>query len=181
MKNKHSFLFHTAVVLVTVLALYSTMINVSPAFAMRYAAELPIVKELIKFNEENKALKDKLEVNTKAVEEYKETMDDEDRNAAANLALDFVRAQYSGDRETMYSLCSKEFSSLLKNDPYLAPNYGNDVELRMVIVSNVVKHEGKYLVFIRIEDSRMESQYQENFFLDKVDGRFVIENIEQDV
>lgn len=181
MKNKYNFLFYISIVLVTAVALFSTVITVSPAFAMRYGAELPIVKELIKFNEENNALKDKLEVNTDAIEEYKETMDYEDRNAAANLVLDFVRAQYSGDRETMYSLCTPEFAGMLKSEPYLAPSYGSDVELRLVIVSNVVMHEGKYLAFIRIEDSRMDSQYQENFFLDKVDDQFIIENIEQDV
>lgn len=178
---KKKIITYTITLLLAAMIGFSALITASPVLAMKYASQLPIVKELVKLNEENADLKNKLQVNDKAIEEYKDTMSEEDRNEVANVVLEFVRAQYSGNKGKMYSLCSDLFAGQLKNDPYLAVSYGKDVELKFVIISNIVKHEGKYLAFIRIEDNRMDSQYQENFYLDKKDGRFVIVNIEQDV
>jgi len=180
--KKYSKVFsYTLVCLLVIVAVFSTAVIISPAAAMILAPDLPVVKEIIRLENENRVLKDKVEYNSEVIEKYKHTITEEDRNLVGNVVLEFVTAQYSNDREKMYSLCSDEFREALEKDPLLAQAYGDDVELRLVIVNNIVKQDDKYMAFIRLEDSRADSQYQENFYLQKSGNNFFITMVEQDV
>ncbi|KPU42213.1 hypothetical protein OXPF_39970 [Oxobacter pfennigii] len=177
----NKFLFYTLLVLFLISTSFSTIIAVSPAMAVKYVPDIPIVKELIKFSQENDELKDKLEVNADAIEEYKDTLTEDERNEIANLVLNFIRAQYSGDLDTLYSYCSEQFIEVLKDDPFLVQARDNEPALKFVLISNIAKEDGNYMAFIRLEDEGMDSQYQLNFYLIKDKDSFLIDNIEKDI
>lgn len=180
LKKYRQVLSYTLVGILIAAVVFYVAISASPAEATAATSDLPSVKENLKIDEQNNILKDKIEYNSEFMEKYKHTITDEDRRMVESIVLQFISAQYSGDKQIMYSLCTDRLKGMLKNDPLLAKSYGKDVELKLVTVSNIVKQDDEYMAFIRIEDSRDDSQFQENFYLKKSDNQFFITMVEQD-
>ncbi|HBI02696.1 MAG TPA: hypothetical protein DDY49_01530 [Paenibacillaceae bacterium] len=167
------------------LAVFVGSIFMSPALAAKITPNFPLVKEILQLKQENADLKDKLEVyiqtdNGEDQEKIQE-MSDQEKFEVQNTVLSFVKAQYNGDKNKMLELASDEFAKIMKNDPGFVPVYDQSVKLGVIMITNTVKMEGKYYSFVRLEDSRRDTQYQENFYLEKMNGKYKITMVENDV
>jgi len=163
-----------------------------PSFAANYTPELPIVKELVqariesdKFAKENHELKEEneqLKMKMKKIgdTEVKEIITSEGIPAEENqivqeLVLEFIKAQYRGDLNTIKSMCTDEFSKEVeaqKDHLLMKKKY----DLVFSTITNVAKEGDKYYVFIRMTDglTKGEAEFQQNFELVKENGKFLI-------
>lgn len=167
------------------LAVLVGSIFMSPALAAKITPNFPLVKEILQLKQENADLKDKLEVYTQTDngedQDKIQEMNDQEKFEVQNIVLSFVKAQYNGDKNKMLELASDEFAKMMKDDPGFVPVYDKSVKLGVIMITNTVKMDGKYLSFVRLEDSRTDTQYQENFYLEKMNGQYKITMVENDV
>ena len=163
-----------------------------PSFAANYTPELPIVKELVqarsendKIAKENNRLKEeneqlKMEIKKIGDTEIKEVVTSkgipaEENQAVQELVLEFIKAQYNGDLETIKSMCTDKFSKEVeaqKDHLLMKKKY----DLVFSTITNVAKEGDKYYVFIRMTDglTKGEAEFQQNFELVKENGKFLI-------
>lgn len=99
----------------------------------------------------------------------------EENQAVQELVLKFIKAQYKGDIETIKSICTDEFSEKVGIKKYgiLKEKTG---DLIFSTITNVAKEGEKYFVFIRMSDgvTKGDAEFQQNFELVKVNGKFLV-------
>ncbi|WP_366923572.1 zf-HC2 domain-containing protein [Metallumcola ferriviriculae] len=169
-------------VAVLVLAAFIGTMFMSPAAAAKILPDFPLVREMLQLKADNADLKGKLEVYSQkdnGLDEVQEITDQE-KFEVQNTVLSFVKAQYEGDRQKMLALATEDFAIMMQNDPGLVPTYDQTTSLSFIIVTNTVKMDNQYLTFVRLEDSRTDSQYQENFYIQRVGDKFKINMVEMD-
>jgi len=171
-------------VAIIALALFAGSIFMSPALAEKLTPHFPLVKEMLQLKQENADLKDKLEVYTQIDngddQDKIQEMNDQEKAEVQNTVLSFIKAQYNGDKNKMLELASEDFAKRMQEDPGFVPVYNQDVQLGVIMITNTVKMDGKYYTFVRLEDSRSDTQYQENFYLEKTNGKYKITMVELD-
>lgn len=189
------FAFGAAAVFFILFTLSSTLLAF-PALAEKYTPSLPIVQDLNNLKTETAALKDQtlalqneaeaLKVQIKQiggtqlkVVETATALDATDNTEVQALALSFIKAQYKGDLEKIQSITTPEFYQkiLARQSQYIWTNNGAVI---FGSITNVAQDKDSYLVFVRISDSRDDSEFQENFILVKVNGEYKIKEVELD-
>lgn len=194
-RHKSGFAIGAAVVFFILFTLSGTLLAF-PALAEKYTPSLPIVQDLNNLKTETAALKDQtlalqneaeaLKVQMKQIggTQLKVVETATALDAAANsevqaLALSFVKAQYKGDLEEIQSITTPEFYQKIqaRQSQYIWTNNGAVI---FGSITNVAQDKDSYLVFVRISDSRDDSEFQENFILVKVNGEYKIQEVELD-
>jgi predicted metal-binding transcription factor (methanogenesis marker protein 9) len=105
-----------------------------------------------------------------------EGVSEADNNAIQNLVIDFIKAMYTGDLETIKALGTDNFNTQLdRTKDHILMNNEGLVIFRTI--TNAAFHDGKYMVFVRVNDTNSEGEadYQWNFELLKVDGKFLVD------
>jgi hypothetical protein len=157
-----------------------------------------ILKENEEIKKENKQIKEQLEsiileneqirIQLKEIsgEQITEVVTSEgvpeaDNYAIQNLVIEFIKAMYKGDLETIKALGTDEFNAQLdsKKDHILMHNKGLVIFRQ---ITNAAFHDGKYLVFVRVNDTNSEGEadYQWNFELIKADRKFLVDFVGMD-
>ncbi|MFZ5990013.1 MAG: zf-HC2 domain-containing protein [Bacillota bacterium] len=185
--------------------LLTSSIIAFPTFASTYVPELPVVKQLKevqssyntvkqenqqikKENEEIKQENEKLkktikEIGGSSIVEYQtsEGIGEADNNAIQNMVIDFIKAQYKGDMETIKEMCTDEFKKevdRMRSD-ILMDKKGDVVFTQ---ITNVAKEGELYLVFVRLNDTSEadDADYQLNFELKKIGEKFLVSFVGKD-
>ncbi|NLD50893.1 MAG: hypothetical protein GX660_27440 [Clostridiaceae bacterium] len=185
-----------------VMFLISSTIIVFPTFAYNYVPELPVVKqikevekvklEIQEIKQENQDIKkenmeikeenEKLKMEIKEIKGEKiteittsEGINKTDNNMIQELVVDFIKAQYKGDLEALKKMCTNDFKKQLdKNSSHIVGNKKGNVIFSTI--TNVAKEGDVYLVFVRVNDDieADDADYQWNFELEKIDGKFFV-------
>lgn len=182
--------------------LFSSSIIVFPTFAYNYVPELPIVKQIkevekvkqeiqeikqenqdikkenMEIKEENEKLKMEIkEIKGESITEIttSEGIAREDNNMIQELVIDFIKAQYKGDLGALKKMSTNEFAKQLEKDSshIIGNKKGNVI---FSTITNVAKEGDLYMVFVRVNDDLEEddADYQWNFELRKIDGKFYV-------
>ena len=111
----------------------------------------------------------------------KEDLPDEVTMAVQQVVIEFIKAQYAGDVARMKELATPALQERIDASPdeYLRDDAGTVSFAQMTDVSI---YEGLYMTFVRLSDTKefSDSQYQENFGVKKVDGRYLVDLMEMD-
>jgi Predicted transmembrane transcriptional regulator (anti-sigma factor) len=157
-----------------------------PAIAQQLP--VPVARELDRLESENERLASEvasltIELRSIGGEEVPVVQDPEtdvpadEALAVQNLAMSFVRAQYAGDLEALRDMGTERLRADLAAHPddYLRAQGAEVVFAQMTDVA--LTEDGTYLLFVRLMDSAewSESQYQENFEIRRVDGRWLVD------
>lgn len=177
----------------------SSTVMAFPSIAAKYTPELPIVKEMVQAREENKAVKQQIEEVKQENEEIKQEFEKlkiqlkeingteirevqtsegiphEENNAIQSMVLDYIKAQFRGDIDTLKSMSTDEFKKRIdkrKSDVLMTKR--GDVIFSQI--TNVAKEGDMYLVFVRLTDTSVEDQveYQLNFEIKKIEDKFLV-------
>ena len=107
---------------------------------------------------------------------------DEVTMAVQQVVIQFIKAQYAGDLERMKALSTPALDARIDERPedYLRDNAGTVSFAQMTDVS--LDPDGLYLTFVRLSDTKVfsDSQYQENFAVEKTGDRYLVEYMETD-
>ena len=107
---------------------------------------------------------------------------DEVTMAVQQVVIEFIKAQYAGDVRRMKALSTPALDARIDERPedYLRDDAGTVSFAQMTDVS--LDDEGRYLTFVRLSDTKAfsDSQYQENFAVEKSGDRYLIEYMETD-
>jgi hypothetical protein len=111
----------------------------------------------------------------------KEDLPDEVTMAVQQVVIEFIKAQYAGDIARMKELATPALQERIDASPdeYLRDDAGTVSFAQMTDVSI---YEGLYMTFVRLSDTKefSDSQYQEDFGVKKVDGRYLVDLMEMD-
>jgi hypothetical protein len=172
-----------------------------PVLAERFAPQLPVVKELLQTREENKALlgvkEQSEELRQKLAEVEKENeqlkiqikeisgekmpevqtgtgVSPEENSAIQEITVNFIKAQYKGDLNAIKAVSTERYlKEIERQKSSISKNNSGSVVFSQI--TTVAKENDMYLVFVRISDSKSDSEYQENFELKKVNGKFMVD------
>ncbi|MFZ5989713.1 MAG: hypothetical protein ACOYWZ_21675 [Bacillota bacterium] len=96
------------------------------------------------------------------------------------MVVDFIKAEYRSDTEALKDMCTDEFKRELdKRKGAIVGKKRGDVKFSTI--TNVVREGDLYLVFVRVSDDLGDSEYQWNFEIKKVNGKFLVSSVELDV
>ncbi|GAB6171301.1 hypothetical protein JCM15765_07790 [Paradesulfitobacterium aromaticivorans] len=194
-KHRSGFAIGAAAVFFVLFTLSSTLLAF-PALAEKYTPSLPIVQNLSHLKTETAALKDQtvalqseadaLKVQMKQIDgtslkvvETRAALDSADNAQVQTLALSFIKAQYKGDMQKIQSITTPEFYQKIqtRQSQYIWTDNGAVI---FGSITNVAKEKDSYLVYVRISDSRDDSEFQENFILVNDNGTYKIKEVELD-
>jgi len=117
----------------------------------------------------------------KVIETVKPALPERDNLLVQGLVMDFVRAQYAGDLKKLKDLSTPGFAKTIGSMPseFLKGESGN---VTFGSITSVAKEGEELLIFVRISDTKtsVDSEYQENFTVKKVDGKYLVDNMETD-
>jgi anti-sigma factor RsiW len=106
---------------------------------------------------------------------------DEVTMAVQQVVIEFIKAQYAGDVGRMKELATPALDARIDERPedYLRDDAGTVSFAQMTDVS---MDEGLYLTFVRLSDTKAftDSQYQENFAVERHGDQYLIEYMEMD-
>ncbi|MHB0977684.1 MAG: hypothetical protein ACYC1U_10950 [Candidatus Aquicultorales bacterium] len=186
------------------LSIASSSLLAFPALAKRVPA-LPIGENIESLEKENKKIdaeKKKVAEENQKIEREVERLKGEitkvkgtpiriegdgnlpetENREAQRVVMDFVRAQYAGDVETMNSLSTPALAAKISERPgdYLREEFG---EVTFATITNIIKKESDLLIFIKINDSKkyIDTEYQEDFVLKKIDASYRIDDMGTEV
>jgi hypothetical protein len=165
-----------------------------PAFAEQIPV-LPVTAKLEKLAAERARLQARTEALSEQVEELQikiKELDDgqkvpevdsagegavsaEVNDAVQKLAMDFIKAQYRGDKAALKSMATARLDAMIDENPdeYLKEP-GSFVFAQLTTVSK--SPTGTFLVFIRLSDSEFkDSTYQEDFEIKFEGGRYLVD------
>jgi|LSQX01.2.fsa_nt_gb regulator of replication initiation timing len=143
-----------------------------------------VKQENQKVKEENEIIKEeneKLKMTLKEIrgEEITEITTSDGIRATENneiqeLVIDFIKAQYREDIEAIKEMCTDEYRKQVEKDSsHIVGNKKGNVIFSTI--TNVAKEGELYLVFVRVNDDvDDDADYQWNFELKKIDGRFLV-------
>ena len=107
---------------------------------------------------------------------------DEVTMAVQQVVIQFIKAQYAGDLQRLKELSTPALDARIDERPedYLRDNAGTVSFAQMTDVS--LDPDGLYLTFVRLSDTKVfsDSQYQENFAVEKSGDRYLVEYMETD-
>ncbi len=101
-------------------------------------------------------------------------------DAVQKLAMDFIRAQYRGDKAALRALSTERLAAEIGKHPgqYLKKP-GDVVFAQMTTVGTT--EDGKLLVFVRLSDAEFsDSTYQEDFEVKFEGGRYLVDSVGMD-
>jgi hypothetical protein len=179
------------------LALFAISALTIPAFASQIPG-LPVSAELERLQTE----RDRLEAEAKSLGERVEQLEIEVKqiggenvpvvdtapdavapevnDAVQRLAMDFIRAQYRGDKAALKALSTKRLDAQIDKNPgeYLKKP-GDVVFAQMTTVGKT--DDGTLLVFVRLSDAEFsDSTYQENFEIKLEGGNYLVDSVGMD-
>lgn len=97
--------------------------------------------------------------------------------AVQELAMAFVRAQYAGDVEAMKAMGTERLRADMAAHPgdYLRERGATVVFAQMTEAAR--SDDGTFIVFVRLQDSAewIDSQYQEDFEIKLIDGKYLVD------
>lgn len=182
-----------AAALLCIITVFAGSALTFPAFASNYASMLPVVREMNRIMDENTQFVSRLEDLQAENEELKmelvkikgqeikqvntsDTVSQEERLAVQQLAVDFIIAQYKGDIELIKTMCTESFKSWVDGNRN-AILWRKNGEAIFTQITNVAKEGDRYLVFVRLNEtgSNGEADYQENFEIVKVNGKYLVD------
>jgi len=180
-----------------VLALLAVTVLAVPAFAARIPG-LPVSEELRQLQTERDRLAaetaalgervEQLEIEVKEIGGVKVPVVDtapgavapEVNDAVQKLAMDFIRAQYRGDKAALKAMSTQRLVAEIDKHPgtYLKKP-GNVVFAQMTTVGKT--GDGTLLEFVRLSDSEFpDSTYQEDFEIKFEGGTYLIDSVGMD-
>lgn len=101
-------------------------------------------------------------------------------DAVQKLAMDFIRAQYRGDKAALKAMSTKRLAAEIDKHPgqYLKKP-GDVVFAQMTTVGTT--EDGTLLVFVRLSDAEFsDSTYQEDFEVKFEGGRYLVDSVGMD-
>lgn len=101
----------------------------------------------------------------------------EESAAVQRLAMDFIRAQYAGDREALAAMGTERLQADLAARPQDYLREGGEGLTFAQMTEAVQAEDGTYLIFVRLSDGAdwSESQYQENFEIKRVGDTYLVD------
>lgn len=165
-----------------IISLITSIIIIFPTLASNYASGLPVIKQYVKVQEDYAKVKQQMismeQEIQKSREDYNEIKNENDK--IQNMVINFIKAEYRNDTEAMKKMCTDEFKRELdKSGGTIVMNKSGNVFFSTV--SDVVKQDGLYKVYVRVSDDLDDSEYQWNFEIKKVDGKFLVSYLGLDV
>lgn len=175
-----------AAVAASILALLAISALSVPAIARELP--LPLAREIDALEQTNETLKEQVDeltvrletiggVEVAIVDTAPGDVAPEVAEAVKTLAMDFVRAQYSGDLEALAAMGTQRLRADLTAHPedYLRARDAAVVFAQMT--EPVDAGDGTFLIFVRLSDSAdwVDSQYQEDFEIKLIDGVYLVD------
>ncbi|TYQ16108.1 UNVERIFIED_CONTAM: putative zinc finger protein [Acetivibrio alkalicellulosi] len=143
-----------------------------------------IMQQNVEIRMENEELKRTIKtIGETSIVEYQTSkgIDPRDNYMIQEMVISFIRAQYRGDLETIKEMCTDEFKLELdrRKDEIIYQNKGDVIFTQ---ITNVAKEGEVYMVFVRLNDTSDDdaADYQLNFELQKVNGRFLVSFVGKD-
>ncbi len=101
----------------------------------------------------------------------------EEAAAVQQLAMDFIRAQYAGDVAALEAMGTDRLKADLAARPGDYVRDGAEGLTFAQMTEPARAEDGTYLIFVRLMDSGdwSESQYQEDFEIKLIDGRYLVD------
>ncbi len=186
-----------AAVLLVVLA---GAVAVATVPSLARTVPLPVGAQLNDLQQQNELMRDQtraMEERVRVLEERIKSLTGDDVNvvptseqeipdevtmAVQQVVIQFIKAQYAGDLERMKELSTPALDARIDERPedYLRDNAGTVSFAQMTDVS--LDPDGLYLTFVRLSDTKVfsDSQYQENFAVEKSGDRYLVEYMETD-
>ena len=186
-----------AAVLLVVLA---GAVAVATVPSLARTVPLPVGAQLNDLQQENELMREQtraMEERVRALEERIKSLTGDDVNvvptseqeipdevtmAVQQVVIQFIKAQYAGDLERLKALSTPALDARIDERPedYLRDNAGTVSFAQMTDVS--LDPDGLYLTFVRLSDTKVfsDSQYQENFAVEKAGDRYLVEYMETD-
>jgi hypothetical protein len=179
------------------LALLAVTVLAIPAFAARIPG-LPVSVELRQLQMERDRLAaetaslgervEQLEIEVKqiggesipVVDTAPGAVAPEVNDAVQKLAMEFIRAQYRGDKAALKALSTERLAADIGTHPgqYLKKP-GDVVFAQMTTVGKT--EDGTLLVFVRLSDAEFfDSTYQEDFEIKFEDGKYLVDSVGMD-
>ena len=160
---------------------------------------LPVGAELKELQHENQLMEEQ----TRAMERRVETLEeriksltgddvnvvptseqkipDEVTMAVQQVVIEFIKAQYAGDVQRMKALSTPALDVLIDERPedYLRDDAGT---VSFAQITDVGLYDGLYVTFVRLSDTKVfsDSQYQENFSVEKSGDTYLVDTMEMD-
>jgi hypothetical protein len=180
-----------------VLALLAVSVLAVPAFAARIPG-LPVSEELRQLQMERDRLAaeatsltvrvEQLEIQVKEIGGEKIPVVDtapgavapEVNDAVQKLAMDFIRAQYRGDKAALKAMSTKRLAAEIDKHPgtYLKKP-GDVVFAQMTTVGKT--EDGTLVIFVRLSDAEFsDSTYQEDFEIKFEGGKYLVDSVGMD-
>lgn len=104
-----------------------------------------------------------------------------DNIAIQSLVVDYLKAMYRGDLDTIKSLSTDGFNAQIDGmKDYILMESQGLVIFRTI--TNTAFHNNRYMVFVRVNDTNSEGEadYQWNFELLKINGKFLVDFVGMD-
>jgi len=119
-------------------------------------------------------------IEVKVIEAAKPALNKQDNLQVQGMVMDFVKAQYSGDLKKLKSLSTTGFAKIIDDMPSEFIR-GQGGKVTFTSITSVAKEGEDLLVFVRISDTTSGGlEYQENFTIKKVNGRYLVDKMETD-
>ncbi|MGE5228730.1 MAG: anti-sigma factor family protein [Deltaproteobacteria bacterium] len=186
-----------AAVLLVVLA---GAVAVATVPSLARTVPLPVGARLNDLQQQNERMRERtraMEERVRALEERIKSLTGDDVNvvptseqdipdevtmAVQQVVIQFIKAQYAGDVERLKELSTPALDARIDERPedYLRDNAGTVSFAQMTDVG--IDENGLYLTFVRLSDTKVfsDSQYQENFAVEKSGDRYLVEYMETD-
>jgi hypothetical protein len=180
-----------------VLALLAITVLAVPAFAARIPG-LPVSEELRQLQAERDRLAaetaalgervEQLEIEVKEIGGVKIPVVDtapgavapEVNDAVQKLAMDFIRAQYRGDKAALKAMSTKRLAAEIDKHPGMYLKKPGDVVFAQMTTVGKTE-DGTLLVFVRLSDAEFsDSTYQEDFEIKFEGGQYLVDSVGMD-
>lgn len=184
--------WRTAAVSAAALAALSITALTMPVFAAQIPV-LPVSARLAQLEEERDDLKattealsdrvEELEIEVKqiggesvpVVDSAPGAVPPEVNDAVQRLAMDFIRAQYRGDKAALLALSTARLAAEIQASPDVYLKQPGDVVFAQMTTVGKAE-DGTLLVFVRLSDAEFaDSTFQEDFEVKLEDGKYLVD------